>query len=102
MQESNTETGIEARRAPRVELDGQVTIRFDVGSIQGSGQNVSSLGVYFSAATRLPVTVQIAGHPPIQGRLVRVDTMGDGQMGIAVQFDQEQQDLVPDGSAPSR
>lgn len=102
MQETNTPTGIEARRAPRVELDGHVTIQFDVASIQGSGQNVSSLGVYFSAATRLPVTVQISGHAPIQGRLVRIDTMGDGQMGIAVQFDQEQQDLVPDGSQPAR
>lgn len=102
MQESNTETGIEARRAPRVELDGQVTIRFDVGSIVGSGQNVSPLGVYFSAATKLPVTVQIAGHPAIQGRLVRIDNMGEGQLGIAVCFDQEQQNLVPDGSAPPR
>ncbi len=81
MHESNTPTGTEARRAPRVELDGQVTIRFDTGSIVGSGQNVSQFGVYFSAAAKLPVTVQIAGHPPIQGRLVRIDNMGEGQLG---------------------
>lgn len=95
MQERTTQTGIEGRRSPRVDLDGEVQIRFDAGSIAGSGQNISVQGVFFTAKGALPVTVHIAGRGEVRGQLVRLESMGDGQIGIAVRFDEARPDLVP-------
>lgn len=83
------------RQSPRVELDGEVTIRFDAGAIVGSGENISVQGVFFTADGSLPVTVQVAGRGDVRGRLVRLESMGDGRIGIAVRFDDAQPSLVP-------
>ncbi len=88
-------TGTEARRDRRIGLDGDVTIRFDAGTLAGSGQNISLQGVFFTADGSLPVTVHVAGRGDVRGQLVRVEAMGDGRFGIAVRFDDVQPALVP-------
>ncbi|MCB9879753.1 MAG: PilZ domain-containing protein [Planctomycetes bacterium] len=83
------------RRAERVAMDGNVKIRFATEAIVGSGQNVSSQGVFFVSEGRVPVTVTIEGRDgDISGELVRIENMGNGQFGLAVKFDQPHDDLV--------
>ena len=80
-------TGAAARQHARVDLDEHVTIQFEAGSIVGPGQNISAQGVFFTAAASIPVTVRITGRDEaVAGELVRVETMGDGRVGIAVRF----------------
>ena len=86
MQERTVTANPEVRRSPRLDLDGEVSIRFDGGTILGSGENVSVQGVFFTAAASLPVTVHIAGRGELRGELVRLETIGDGRIGIAVRF----------------
>lgn len=87
MTQERPQTSIGNRRDPRVDLTEQVTIRFEAGSIVGPGQNISQQGVFFTAAASIPVTVRIAGKDEVvYGELVRVETMGDGRVGIAVRF----------------
>jgi PilZ domain len=94
MQERDTKTDAGQRQAPRFELDGQVTIQFDASLLAGSGQNISAQGVFFTAAAALPVTVLVAGHGEVKGHLVRVESMGDGRIGVAVRFDAPHPELV--------
>lgn len=49
----------QSRRAERQSLAAAVTIEFGAGSIVGSGENISTEGVYFTAEGALPVTVRI-------------------------------------------
>ena len=87
MAEQRAQTSIDNRRDPRIGLAEQVTIRFEAGTIVGPGQNISLQGVFFTTATSLPVTVEVAGRSEVvRGELVRVETMGDGRVGIAVRF----------------
>ncbi|MBL9078916.1 MAG: PilZ domain-containing protein [Planctomycetes bacterium] len=75
------------RREPRVPLDATVTVEVPATEIQGSGENISSQGVFFTAAGRLQVVVHIGGHGrTVAGELVRCETMGDGRVGIAIRF----------------
>jgi hypothetical protein len=97
MTESHGQTSVDGRRAARVELDEQVTIRFEAGAITGSGRNISAQGVFFTADAALPVIVQIAGRADVRGRLVRLESMGDGRIGVAVRFDEEAPVFVPAG-----
>ena len=83
------------RHAPRIAIDSEVTIRFEAGAIVGSGENMSVQGVFFTADGSLPVTVQVAGRGDVSGRLVRLESMGDGRIGIAVRFDESQPSLLP-------
>lgn len=95
MHETNKSAGIEARREPRVDHDGQVTIELAAVSLVGSGQNISTQGVFFAVDGKLPVVVRIEGKAePVAGQLVRLESMGDGRIGIAVRFDQAHPDLV--------
>lgn len=94
MQEREAKAGIEARRDPRVELDNEVTIELGAGAITGSGQNISLQGVFFTTEASLPVTVRIQGRGEVAGRLVRLESMGDGRIGIAVRFDEARPELV--------
>ena len=95
MTEPTAKTGIAARRDARVDLGEQVTIHFDAGCIVGPGQNISAQGVFFTAAATIPVTVRIAGRAQVvYGELVRVETMGDGQVGIAVRFAEAHPELM--------
>jgi hypothetical protein len=48
---------------------------------------VSAQGVYFTTSAKIRVQVQVPGQDaPIAGELVRVESMGDGSVGIAVRF----------------
>jgi hypothetical protein len=85
----------EARRDERLGLDGDVRVRFDAGTLFGSGQNISLQGIFFTAHGTLPVTVHVAGRGDVRGHLVRVEAIGDGRYGIAVRFDDDQLALVP-------
>ena len=95
MSQPGAKTGVAARRDPRVDLDAQVTIHFESGSIVGPGQNISAQGVFFTAAATIPVTVRITGRDDVvAGELVRVETMGDGRVGIAVRFVEPHPELM--------
>jgi hypothetical protein len=95
MQEREGKIGIIGRKSPRVALASDVTIRFAAGTLVGSGDNISLQGVFFTADGSVPVIVQVAGHPDVPGKLVRLESMGDGRIGIAVRFDDPQPKLVP-------
>lgn len=83
------------RQSERVGFDSTVTIRLSGDAIVGSGQNVSGQGVFFVSEASIPVTVEIDGRPgTLPGELVRIENMGDGQVGIAVKFDDTRSDLV--------
>jgi len=83
------------RRASRVVMDGEVSIRFSSDAIVGSGKNVSAQGVFFLAEGRVPVKVTIEGRDgELDGELVRIENMGSGKVGIAVKFDEQAPDLV--------
>lgn len=89
MNHEHSQTGVEGRQSVRVDLDGEVTIRFAAGAITGSGQNISAQGVFFTAEGELPVVVQIAGRGEVRGHLVRLESMGGGRIGVAVRFAEE-------------
>lgn len=92
---SEQPTSIDSRRDSRVPLDGEVAVQFDAGVIVGPGQNVSAQGVFFTAAGSLPVTVQIASKGrTLRGELVRFERMGDGRIGIAVRFLEQDPELL--------
>lgn len=75
------------RHDPRIDMAEKVTITFAGDAILGSGQNISSQGLFFVATTAIPVHVRIEGVDGIvHGELVRVQAMGEGQLGIAVRF----------------
>lgn len=95
MQDADQQVSITGRTSPRVEFESKVTIRFEADSIVGSGENVSDQGVFFVVDGVVPVTVEIEGRDgPLIGELVRVETMAQGQVGIAVKFDERHDDLI--------
>ena len=98
MNQDSSEVSAEGRRSPRVELDGNVSVRLARAAIVGSGQNISDQGVFFVTDGDVPVEVEIEGRDgALLGKLVRVESMGGGAVGIAVKFDEMHPDLV-DGS----
>jgi hypothetical protein len=88
------QSSIQGRHNARVELDSGVAIQFDVAGISGAGQNISAQGVFFTAEAALPVTVRIAGRGEVHGTLVRLESMGNGRIGIAVRFDDDHPKLA--------
>ncbi len=77
----------ERRVAERVFFDGQVTVSFADLSLVGPGRNISASGVYFVSSARPRVLVRIEGRDePVEAELVRVETIGEGQVGVAVRF----------------
>ncbi len=87
MDEPRTPVAKDHRREDRIPLDGQVTISIDAQQLPGPGRNVSAQGVYFTTTAKIRVQVQVPGQDaPIPGELVRVESMGDGSVGIAVRF----------------
>lgn len=82
------QTANESRDSQRVPLSSQVAIDFESTSIVGPGENISSQGVYFTAEGCVRVTVRIGTGRAVTGRLVRLESMGGGRVGLAVQFDE--------------
>lgn len=77
----------ENRRAPRVDMLASVTVVLPACEIVGPGQNISAQGLYFTTTAALRVMVRVAGSgQELEGELVRVESMGNGQLGIAVRF----------------
>jgi hypothetical protein len=68
-------------------MEGAVTVEIEAGVIAGSGQNISSQGVFFTTDGALPVRVRFDGQEPgVRGELVRYESMGDGRVGVAIRF----------------
>lgn len=87
MHQPNQNTASDLRRESRVPIDDEVTIEIDAQNIVGPGKNVSAQGVYFTTSAAVRVRVRFAGKDRVvPGELVRVESMGDGQVGIAVRF----------------
>lgn len=85
--ESNNDVAADQRRLTRVPIDDEVTIQIEAQNIVGPGKNVSAQGVYFTTNAAVRVQVRIAGRTEtVPGELVRVESMGDGTVGIAVRF----------------
>lgn len=88
MQKQGEQSGNERRRADRRTLDGSVRLALDAQSLTGHSGNRSKSGVYFVADGALEVLVQLSGEPePRRGRIVRIGEMREGQLGIAVKFE---------------
>jgi hypothetical protein len=77
----------EQRTVDRFDTSARVSITFDSPTIVGPGQNISAQGVFFVAEGSVPVTVRIEGSAePVPGELVRIETMAEGKVGLAVRF----------------
>jgi hypothetical protein len=75
------------RQGPRVGMIENVSVEIAPATIVGPGENISAQGLYFVGDALIPVTVRINGvSEPVRGELVRVQSMGDGRLGIAVRF----------------
>lgn len=73
------------RRADRAALDSPVTVRFEDLEIVGPGQNISETGVYFVSEAQARVRVVVDGEARA-AELIRVETLGNGKIGVAVRF----------------
>jgi len=87
MSEDTAGGGREQRRDERLGLAEQVAIQFSDLTLVGSGENISSQGVYFTVDATIPVRVRIGdGQQEVEGHLIRASTIEDGRVGIAVRF----------------
>ena len=78
---------VDRRRAERYEFGGEVTVSFENLELKGPGRNISTSGVYFTAAARPRVKVMVEGRDePVDAELVRFETLADGKVGLAVRF----------------
>jgi hypothetical protein len=77
----------ERRSGTRTPLEGSVTVFFDEQQVIGPGQNISAEGVFFIADAALKVRVKIDGANEWRNaEVVRVQSMGEGRLGMAVRF----------------
>jgi hypothetical protein len=75
------------RRNPRLLMEDEVTVTFAADTIKGPGKNISTQGLYFTTAGSLRVQVKVAGSDqPVPAELIRLESMGDGRIGIALRF----------------
>lgn len=86
MQESDNVTQDERRSRERVPLADEVSVCFQHDAIVGPGQNISDEGVFFVTDGAIRVTVHIAGRGELHGEVVRVQSMGEGKLGMAIKF----------------
>ena len=85
--QANAQGTADRRRAERSPFDGEVTVAFDQLELVGPGRNISATGVYFVSDSQPRVMVRIEGRDePVAAELVRVETLGNGQVGVAVRF----------------
>jgi nanoRNase/pAp phosphatase (c-di-AMP/oligoRNAs hydrolase) len=75
------------RTHERLPLMADVSVSLQARPIQGSGRNISAVGVYFIADDEIRATVRI-GDREVEGTLVRVEHHGAGGTGVAVRFDE--------------
>ena len=77
----------EQRRSERVPSDEDVLVRIETDELRAVGDNVSDAGILLLAGDPVRVTVTTDSLGERAGRLVRVQNMGDGRWGLAVEFD---------------
>ncbi len=88
MAQSSKETTTSRRDGERKSFDQPVTVRIESSELVGSGQNISPQGVFFVAESTVRVWVRIEGSDEERaGELLRVQSMGDGKVGVAIRFD---------------
>lgn len=75
----------ERRRQERTPFSGDVVVGFDGLEIVGPGRNISEAGVYFVSDTTPRIKVSVDGRER-EGELIRISSLGDGQIGVAVRF----------------
>ncbi len=79
----------ERRADDRLPLAESVSIRIPESQVVGPSGNLSKTGIYFLANAEFRVEVILPGHEePISGRIVRLGTVREGELGIAVAFDE--------------
>lgn len=80
-------TTSERRGQERANLDGTVTVAFSEQEVVGPGQNMSDEGVFFVASASLRVKVLVnEGEAWREGEVIRVQSMGEGRLGMAIRF----------------
>lgn len=80
------------RRSERVPMRAPLTMSVDTSSLEGTTDNLSSIGVLFftQEPLRVSIEVEVDGKPQqFSGRLVRVQRMSDQSTGFAVEFEPE-------------
>lgn len=78
----------ERRRDDRQTIDGDLTVHIDPCEVSGPSQNVSSEGVYFTAAATIAVEVLLPDGQRRKGHIMRIGAVREGELGIAVRFDE--------------
>ena len=78
----------ERRNDNRKALDGDVVVELLEPQIIGPGQNISPEGVFFVSEGAVRVRVRIEGEDDgwRTGELIRVQSMGPDQVGVAIKF----------------
>lgn len=85
MREQDTKNRRDGERRP---MEGVLTVRVAACEIEGSSQNVSPDGVYFTAHGSLPVEVELPDGTRRTGKIMRVGAVREGELGIALRFDE--------------
>lgn len=77
----------ERRSQERAPLCSNVTVAFADQEVIGPGQNMSDEGVFFIADASLRVKIQVEDSEEWrEGEVVRVQSMGEGRLGMAIRF----------------
>jgi hypothetical protein len=79
----------ERRDTPRIPIASTVEIRIIGSTFQGPSENISTQGIFFVTDAAIAVEVTVSPrHPPLHGRIVRVQSVRENTLGIAVRFDE--------------
>lgn len=86
------------RGTERIPLEGTVSVKVVEGEILGPSRNISQEGIYFIAEAEMPVQVTLPMDGRVlSGKIVRVGAVRDGELGIAIRFDEKlPADLLPE------
>jgi hypothetical protein len=78
------------RRDPRIPIETPVELCLDAEVLRGVAQDLSAQGICFFTESELKVRVRLGEHGEVElpGRLVRLESVTDGQLVVAVRFDQ--------------
>ncbi|MFQ5504929.1 MAG: PilZ domain-containing protein [Planctomycetota bacterium] len=77
----------ERRGSERIPAGHMVSIQIPEISISGPAENISRNGLYLTAGTEIPVEISLdEGGETRKGAIVRVDSIRDGEIGLAIRF----------------
>ncbi len=87
MNHDSSDTTVHDRRdQARAVHEGDVAVEFVPQTLVGPGQNISDEGVFFVADGALTVRVDVGDGTQREAEIVRVQSMGEGRVGVAVRF----------------